>query len=230
MATPDPSDRPFTQRSSDLHTLAGVVWCFLGAGSPRNMIAGLSVASVLRAVVGNFGPADLVVLVVSMLLVGVVEWAIHLFLLHAPANSWRTRVLKTGVGHRQHHLDPQDIGHILIRPRDALLYLGLLLGFNATWPLAIAWAFSAPLLGTYLTAVVTSYALLVHYEWTHLLVHAKYRPKLAYYQRRSLHHRLHHFRNERYWLGVTACAGDAVLGTLPASKSDVPLSKTARAL
>jgi hypothetical protein len=71
---------------------------------------------------------------------------------------------------------------------------------------------------------------LAHYEWTHLLVHSRYRPKSRFYARLSRNHRLHHFRNERYWLGVTSNSGDRILRTLPRAKTDVPLSETARTL
>ena len=40
-------------------------------------------------------------------------------------------------------------------------------------------------------------------------------------------HRLHHFRNERYWLGVATRFADQVLGTNPA-KADVEVSPTAK--
>ena len=42
-------------------------------------------------------------------------------------------------------------------------------------------------------------------------------------------HRLHHFRNERYWFGVTMHLADHVLSTYP-GKLDVELSPTARTL
>jgi sterol desaturase/sphingolipid hydroxylase (fatty acid hydroxylase superfamily) len=42
-------------------------------------------------------------------------------------------------------------------------------------------------------------------------------------------HRLHHFRNEHYWFGVTMHLGDRVLRTYPA-KDAVPPSATARTL
>jgi len=88
----------------------------------------------------------------------------------------------------------------------------------------------APLLATYLTALLAAYVTLAHYEWTHLLVHTRYRPKNRYYKRLEANHRLHHYRNEHYWLGVTSNLGDRVLRTLPNDKSDVPLSDTARTL
>ena len=42
-------------------------------------------------------------------------------------------------------------------------------------------------------------------------------------------HRLHHYRNENYWMGVTNHLGDHVLGTFP-NKDDVPVSPTAKTL
>jgi hypothetical protein len=71
---------------------------------------------------------------------------------------------------------------------------------------------------------------LLHYEWVHLLVHSRYRPRSRYYSRLAKNHRLHHFRNESYWLGVTIDTGDRLARTLPADRSAVPLSETARTL
>ena len=183
-----------------------------------------------RFLVGTYGLADIVVLVVTLSLVGVVEWLIHLFLLHAPDDSFRERRLKTASGHREHHLDPANVGWLMLAPTDAGAFLLMLLVWNLTWPLLIAWVLGASLLSTYLTAVAASYLMLANYEWTHLLVHTRYRPKLGYYKRLVAHHRLHHFRNEHHWLGITSRLGDKALGTLPGSKSDVPLSDTARTL
>ena len=69
-----------------------------------------------------------------------------------------------------------------------------------------------------------------HYEWVHLIVHTRYRPKGRYYRRLARNHRLHHFRNENYWLGITSNSGDRLLNTLPKHTTDVPLSDTARTL
>ena len=81
-----------------------------------------------------------------------------------------------------------------------------------------------------LTVRVLAYLSLAHYEWVHLMVHTRYRPKTRFYRRLATNHRLHHYRNEKYWLGVTSNLGDRLLGTYPAEKSDVPLSDTARTL
>ncbi len=223
-------DRRSDEKATDLRTLGQVAHTYLTHRSPHVILSGLAIAVAIRLAVGTYGVADLVVLAVTVSMVGVVEWFIHLFLLHAPHDSVRMTRFKTGAGHREHHLDPDDIGWLMLGPPDAAVFLALLLLWNATWPLLLAWALGASLLSTYLTAVAASYIMLAHYEWTHLLVHTRYRPKLGYYRRLATHHRLHHYRNEHHWLGVTSRVGDKALGTLPASKSDVPLSDTARTL
>lgn len=223
-------DRRSNESAYDINSLGGVARTYFGHGSPRLILVGIAIAGVARLLVGSYRLDDAIVLVVSLCLVGAVEWFIHLFLLHAPDDSLRSKKFKTGSGHREHHLDPQNVGWLMLGPPDVGIFLLMLLAWNATWPLALGWALGGPLLGTYLTAVVASYLLLAHYEWTHLLIHTRYRPKSRYYRRLAAHHRLHHFRNEHYWLGITSRVGDRALGTLPASRSDVPLSETARTL
>jgi hypothetical protein len=49
------------------------------------------------------------------------------------------------------------------------------------------------------------------------------------YQRLVKNHRRHHFKNERYWFGVTMLGGDRLLGTAPAAEA-VATSPTARSL
>ena len=161
---------------------------------------------------------------------GLVEWVLHLFLLHAPEDSVRMTKFGTGSGHREHHLDPTNVGWLMLGPQDAAIFLILLMGWTAVWAVPLAVVLSAPVLATSLTALLAAYVALAHYEFTHLLVHTRYRPKSPYYKRLAANHRLHHFRNEHYWLGVTSNLGDRVLRTLPKDKSDVPLSDTARTL
>lgn len=67
------------------------------------------------------------------------------------------------------------------------------------------------------------------YDWTHFLIHTRVPPRTAYYRRIWRGHRLHHYRNERYWLGVTSPLGDLALRTNP-PRDAVELSPTARGL
>ena len=224
-------DRGSLESSDDLATLLQVMDTFAKHRSPQIMMVGLVVVGALRLVVGGgFGWADVAVLAITLVFTGVVEWVLHLFLLHAPEDSARMKKLNTGAGHREHHLDPSNVGWLMLGWVEVVVFQLMLAVWNLTWPLALAFAFGAPLLGTYLSALFLAYVMLAHYEWTHLLVHTRYRPKTRYYRRLAKNHRLHHYRNEHHWLGVTSNVGDRLLRTLPASKSDVPLSDTARTL
>jgi sterol desaturase/sphingolipid hydroxylase (fatty acid hydroxylase superfamily) len=80
-----------------------------------------------------------------------------------------------------------------------------------------------------MTGLSTVYALTLHYEWVHFLVHTRYRPTSWPYDRLWRHHRLHHCKNEHYWFGVSMLGGDRLLRTAPSS-SRVPTSATCRTL
>ena len=67
------------------------------------------------------------------------------------------------------------------------------------------------------------------YEWTHYIVHTPYRPKTELYRHLWRHHRLHHYKNENYWYGVSVTAADKWLHTAPPI-ADVETSPTARNL
>lgn len=221
------SDAP---SAADLTTKREVFRAFASRGSPRSLMATAVLLLGVRLSVGDWGSGDLIVLAVTLALAGTVEWVIHRFLLHAPPSSWRMRILGTGTGHREHHLDPTSIGWLLLRPGDAALFAGLFGLFSAGWVLALSAVGLVGFTTPFLTAWTLAVLGLAHYEWTHLLIHTRYRPSSRYYAGLARNHRLHHYRNERFWLGVTSNAGDRLLGTLPAAKGDVPLSDTAGTL
>jgi sterol desaturase/sphingolipid hydroxylase (fatty acid hydroxylase superfamily) len=77
--------------------------------------------------------------------------------------------------------------------------------------------------------LASSMLMLLGYEWTHFLIHSAYRPKRALCRGIWRAHRLHHYRNERFWFGVTVHLADRVLRTYPAREA-VPPSATARTL
>ena len=99
--------------------------------------------------------------------------------------------------------------------------LGLLLGGG----LVLGFAFRSA--ERSLTAGVIALCLVLVYEWTHFLIHSPYRPQSTVYRYIWRAHRLHHFKNENYWFGVTVHLADHVLGTFP-DKSEVPTSPTCR--
>jgi sterol desaturase/sphingolipid hydroxylase (fatty acid hydroxylase superfamily) len=135
--------------------------------------------------------------------------------LHCPADG-RLRDKIAGYSHRRHHEEPRDLRYQFIHPN--IVYGGWVVD------LVILAIFRNP--GA-LTGVLVATILTLNYEWIHFLIHTDYQPKRELYRRLHRAHRLHHFRNEQYWLGVTARTGDRLLGTNP-KKEDVEISPTAK--
>jgi hypothetical protein len=217
-------------RADDLQTKREIVRVYVGRSSARVLITAAVVFGVARLAVGGFGWGDLIVFAVTVAITGTVEWIIHRFLLHAAEDAWTSRTLGTGSGHRRHHLDPPDIGWLMLRGPDAAVFITAFGAITAAWTIPLMWLTGSALFGPFLTAWTLAAIGLAHYEWVHLMVHTRYRPRTRYYRRLAGNHRLHHFRNEHYWLGVTTNTGDRLLHTYPRQKTDVPLSDTARTL
>jgi hypothetical protein len=117
-------------------------------------------------------------------------------------------------------LDPLEVGLLL------LLAVPFTVGIGA----AIATAVSGPVpAGPLLSAALAEYVAIFLYEWTHFVIHTAYRPRSRYYRSVWRNHRLHHFKNEHFWHGITQTVSDRVLGTLP-DQREVPKSETARVL
>jgi hypothetical protein len=195
---------------------------FVQQPSPRFISAVLVGAVIARVAVGRWALGDLVVAGAIVAAQPFTEWLVHVFVLHArPRRIFGRRV--DGLlarKHRQHHADPRNLELIFV-PMPVLVP-GLLVIVALVVGLS-------PRLGVGLSGLVTGVAMLLTYEWTHFLIHSKYRPKSRYFRYVHRAHRLHHYRNERYWFGVTVHIADHVLRTFPA-KDAVPVSPTARTL
>ena len=191
--------------------------------SPWMIAATLVVASGARIAYGDWQITDALVPALMLAAFPFFEWLVHVCILH-----WRPR--RIGVlridpllarKHREHHVDPRDIGLIFI-PWQALLWvLPVALGIALL-------AFPRTALGlTFLTFLTV---LGLCYEWCHYLVHTDYKPKTAVYRAVWRNHRQHHFKNEHYWFTVTSAGtADRALGTYP-DPATVPTSPTAKNL
>lgn len=221
---------PGVVRADALSTKRATLVAFVRRGSAQVFAAVALAALTSRLFVGDIGVADGVVVAAALVAVGPVEWVIHRYLLHADESAWTSRRLGTGTGHRRHHLDPADLDWLLLAGTDAAISIALFGLGAAAVSVPFASLVGASGLGVFLTAWACAAIALLHYEWVHLLVHTRYRCRTRYYRRLARNHRLHHYRNERFWLGVTTNSGDRLGGTLPAHKGDVPLSDTARTL
>jgi len=138
--------------------------------------------------------------------------------------------LATARAHREHHEEPNDLYMILLAPSEALALMFLAVPLvPALVGVAIALAGGDVPYGALLTGVLTGQVLVAVSEWTHFLIHTAYRPRSRYYRSIWRNHRLHHFKNEHYWHGITNTIGDRAMGTLR-DQRDVPKSQTARTL
>lgn len=216
----------------DLATRREVARAFADSSSARVITAFVLLATVVRMASGDPGWADLVAFGVVAVLLGPVEWIIHRTLLHASPSNRIAGVLGTRDSHEQHHRVPDDLDWLLLRRPNAIgSCLAIVVPFSALAVLVVSLGLAASEVAQTAAAslVLAGLLALAHYEWVHLLVHSKYRPTSRYYAYLDRNHRLHHFRNERYWLGVTVDIGDRLAGTLPADRDAVPLSDTVRA-
>lgn len=191
--------------------------------SPWMIAVTLVGATTARVVVGDWSRSDLWAPLVFVAMFPLIEWLVHVFVLH-----WRPRrvgpiVVDTLLAreHRRHHRDPRDIPLVFI-PWQVMIGLMVLTVAVPLWV--------APSPGPGLSFMMTVAAVGMVYEWTHYLVHTDYKPRSRAYKAVWRHHRLHHFKNEHYWMTVTtAHTADRLLGTDP-DPATVPTSPTAKNL
>jgi hypothetical protein len=206
--------------SNDLGDLAR--W-FVRRKTPQLMAGYLAANVANRAVRGRLRADDLVVAAAVVAAQPFTELVIHTRLLHRKPTQLAGRTIDPVAArdHRAHHNDPKDLRWVFVPMPTLLGGFGLFVAGAAA-----ARGERARLLAT---GGVVGAALLGAYEWTHFLMHTGYQPRGRWYRSRWRTHRLHHYRNEHYWFGVTTHLGDQVARTYP-GKSDVPLSPTAKAL
>jgi len=195
---------------------------FVRHGSPRVLLAALGVTAAARIWLGGWSAWDLVPVAAIAAFWPVLEWLIHVLILHArPIQIGRfTFDGRVPRKHRAHHRDPWN-AEILFIP---------LHSFSYALPLVVALCFLlTPTRELALTALAVFLLGALHYEVVHFLIHTRVDPRGAYYRRLWRNHRLHHFKNEHHWFGVTRLEADRLLRTAPEMER-VATSPTARTL
>jgi fatty acid hydroxylase family protein len=181
---------------------------FLRYGSPRILIGVVICLWTARIIVGGGSLKDGLVAALLLALWPFQEWFIHNGLLHAAmresSTSGRPKSRLARV-HWEHHHQPWRLELVFI-PASVYLYSPLMQGllWFALFPNARA-----------LTALSVSFSLSLFYEWVHFLMHTRYVPRNGFCRRLWRNHRLHHFKNENFWYGVSALSGDRLFGTTP---------------
>jgi hypothetical protein len=210
LRSPAPGSSPRTPREA--------LPVFLRHASPRILVAAFALALGARFAVGSWSAWDLAPVAALLALWPLQEWLIHVVILHWKPRTLFGRELDFAVPrkHRAHHADQTDLGLVFI-PLSSYVY---------TLPLLVLlWLALSPNRPLALTGLTAYLALALHYEWVHFLVHTRWRPRWRPYRVLWQNHRLHHFKNEHYWFGVTRRGADRLLGTRP-ERDAVPTSPT----
>jgi sterol desaturase/sphingolipid hydroxylase (fatty acid hydroxylase superfamily) len=222
-----PSNDP-ERRSRTLVECARV---FARRPSPWLIAVAVAAAVAIRWTIGNPSWRDVAMLGVVIASAPFIEWLIHVYILHArPIRvAGRAFDVPNAREHRLHHAEPADLAWVMIPLHVVPLFLAMLLVIAA----ALSWPMQALLGGHWLalgaTAAVASFAFVGAYEWSHFLMHSPYRPRSRAFRAIWRNHRLHHYKNEHYWFGVTSTIGDRALRTAP-DQRHVAKSETARRL
>jgi hypothetical protein len=177
---------------------------------------------VLRLALWDFTVWDLALVAGLVAMHPFSEWLIHVFVLHFRPRQigWHEIDMVAARYHRAHHVDPHDPRYWFIPIQSGLV------GFVV---ISVIARLVMPTPALAVTVMVTAVGLGLFYEWIHYLTHTSYRPVGRWYKRLWKHHRLHHFKNEHYWMGVSMHLGDHVLRTHP-DPATVETSPTCRDL
>ncbi len=116
----------------EITSLKGAFVEFAAHPTPRLLTAQVAVLLAVRLVLGPFHLSDAIVVAALIAAQPFVEWLIHVYVLHCPANGSRRDKL-AGYSHRRHHQDPRDLRFQFIHP--AVIYGGMV--FNVLLVLAI---------------------------------------------------------------------------------------------
>lgn len=223
---------PSATRSGEVTTLPKARREFLRHRSPWVIVAIASATLIARLAIGAFDWRDAAAAAALLAIYPFGEWAIHVYLLHARPLRIRGRrwELPSTRAHRVHHEQPNRLDMVLLEPLEAVLLL-LLAVPAAVGLLAVVPALASAALpaGALLSAVLTGQLAVLAYEWCHYLIHTAHQPRSRLFRSVWRSHRLHHFKNEHYWHGVTTNLADRVLRTFPEQR-EVPRSRTARTL
>jgi sterol desaturase/sphingolipid hydroxylase (fatty acid hydroxylase superfamily) len=220
-----------TARRRDLTSL-GACWReFLKHFSGWAVGSALTVAIGLRVYVGEWSYRDALAPLVVLAIQPFVEWIIHKYLLHLKPFEIRGHKfdLYTARAHRRHHKAPGKLDRVLLHPPEILASMFGIALFSLVVVGAVTGLFGGRMWPLWLTAIVFTYAGLFRYEWSHFLIHTPYIPKTRFFRSIWRSHRLHHFKHEDYWMGVSSNFGDRLLGTFP-EQGKVAKSPTARTL
>jgi hypothetical protein len=211
--------------------LGDVARAFVRYDSPKIIAFAFVAALAARVAIGAYSWRDFVIPIALIAFEPITEWLIHVYLLHARPIPIRGRDydLLAAREHRAHHAAPTELDGVLVPTYALFLFVPAIAAILFALSFALEALVGGERIAWWLSGLVVGYGILLSYEWCHFLIHTPYRPRRRYYRVIWRNHRLHHYKNEHYWFGVTSNLGDSVLGTNP-EQSSVAKSPTARTL
>jgi hypothetical protein len=200
-------------------TLGAAARIFFGTFSAEILMPAVVITAGFRLALGGWRWWDLGIGAIILAAQPFTEWVIHVTVLHLKPIRIGGRSLDPLLSrrHRQHHADPKVLALVLV-PRQVIA-VSVTTNVLIYWLITPSWRLA-------LSGLFVSYAMFLAYEWIHFLIHSSYKPKGWYFKYVYRAHRLHHYRNEKYWFGVTIHFADHLLHTFP-EKDEVPVSATA---
>lgn len=213
---------PEPTRPERAETLGAALRLFLGHWSARLLVAQWLVFVAVRPFLGAPRGWDLVIVAAVATWWPLMEWMAHIGILHARPKRLLGLTIDPVAAryHRRHHAEPWNLRWVFL-PTAMIL---------ALMPVhAVLWVAITRDAGLAVTGMVAFGGVAILYEWTHFLTHVSYAPKRSWYRTLQRRHRLHHFKNEHYWLGFTVPWVDDMMRTAPDSKQ-TEVSPTVRTL
>lgn len=184
----------------------------LGTSAGPLVALGLLLSSSLFVFSAGHGVALLISMAVGLVCRSFLEWLVHRYVWHARAGSLVGAIFSPVIVlHQQHHRDPDDLD-------------GLVFGAGAPCVLFVGPVFLAILVPSVplwwgLCAGAVLMAVLLVYEWFHVLAHSDVQPRYAWLANLVGNHRRHHRGEPDACYGVSSALADRVLGTAGKGRS-----------
>ncbi len=146
--------------------------------------------------------------------VSVSVWYCFLFHLKPPKNVFLLKMLRRL--HYDHHVYPDDLKLLFLPVWFSVpsFTIYLLISYGITKSVTVTLSFGIGLI-----------IMLLVYEWKRYIAHKPIRPVTKFGRWLKKQHILHHYKNEKFWFGVSNPVFDFIFGTLKDGK-DVELSTT----
>jgi 4-hydroxysphinganine ceramide fatty acyl 2-hydroxylase len=159
-----------------------------------NSILVLAAMAAIAAFVLGAVPFSLAGALIGAAVFFVSEYTTHRFMFHAKPSTIPFVLKLQHRLHYDHHIDPPQI-ELLFLPwwfviPTVLVYYGIFLAIVRNPALAFSLAFG-------------SLCALLYYEWVHYVAHIPFNPVTPFGRYVKKYHLWHHFKNERFWYGVT---------------------------